>query len=128
SQTDSSMATVAVVLVDFGWYVAVGAAGLFLLRFLLRESLRRAKLGPLAPPPEPLFRALHADTFGAAGTGLRTAGDALTTHFRNLGVYGNTATLAATRRPTTHCARCGHSYAPNALACPRCGATLILLD
>jgi RsiW-degrading membrane proteinase PrsW (M82 family) len=127
SQTDSSIAMVAVVMVDFGWYVAVGAGGLFLLRFLLRESLRRAKLGPLAPPPAPLFRALLADTFGAAGTGLRTAGDVFTTHVRNLVVYGNTATLAATRRPNTHCARCGLRYAPNAATCPRCGGPLTLL-
>jgi RsiW-degrading membrane proteinase PrsW (M82 family) len=63
-QTDSPVAMFAAWAIQIGWYPIVGAAGLFVLRFFLRESLRRAKLGPLAPPPPPLFHALLADTFG----------------------------------------------------------------
>jgi len=64
SGTDSSVAMLAAWAVQIGWYLVVGAVGLFFLRFFLRESLQRAKLGPLAPPPAPLFQALLADTFG----------------------------------------------------------------
>jgi RsiW-degrading membrane proteinase PrsW (M82 family) len=64
SVTGSSVAMLATFAVQIGWYVVVGAVGLFLLRFFLRESLQRAKRGPLAPPPEPVFQALLADTFG----------------------------------------------------------------
>jgi RsiW-degrading membrane proteinase PrsW (M82 family) len=64
SRMDSSVAMLAAWAVQIGWYLVVGAVGLFVLRFFLRESLRRAKLGPLAPPPAPLFQALLADTFG----------------------------------------------------------------
>jgi protease PrsW len=116
SQTGSSVATLGAVAAEIGWYVVVGAVGLFLLRFFLRESLRRAKLGPLAPPPEPVFQALLTDTFGSpAVTGTRAAVDGLA------------PTLATARRPTAHCGRCGFSYALDALACPRCGGPLIPL-
>ncbi len=64
SQTDSSVALLAAWAIQIGWYLVVGAVGLFLLRFFLRESLQRAKLGPLAPPAAPVFQALLADTFG----------------------------------------------------------------
>src|SRR5260221_2503899 len=77
SRMDSSIAMIAAWAVQIGWYLVVGAVGLFLLRFFLRESLQRAKLGPLAPPPAPLFQALLADTFGRpADTGYRAAVDA----------------------------------------------------
>lgn len=89
SQTDSSAATLAALAVQIGWYVLVGAVGLFLLRFFLRESLRRAKLGPLAPPPQPIFRALLADTLGSsADAGSRTVIDALAPH--TSGVFEDT--------------------------------------
>ncbi|MGZ3681778.1 MAG: PrsW family glutamic-type intramembrane protease [Ktedonobacterales bacterium] len=45
-------------VVIFGWFLIVGLLGLFILRFFLRESIQRAKLGPYAPPPPPLVRAL----------------------------------------------------------------------
>ncbi|HEX8032431.1 MAG TPA: hypothetical protein VF510_01215, partial [Ktedonobacterales bacterium] len=45
-------------VVIFGWFLFVGLLGLFILRFFLRESIQRAKLGPYAPPPPPLVRAL----------------------------------------------------------------------
>ncbi|MGH2516941.1 MAG: PrsW family intramembrane metalloprotease, partial [Ktedonobacterales bacterium] len=47
-------------IVVFGWFLVVGAVGLLILRFLLREALERAKLGPMAPPPPPLLQALLA--------------------------------------------------------------------
>lgn len=47
-------------VVVFGWFLLVGAAGLLVLRFFLRESLYRAKLGPAAPPPAPLLAAIRA--------------------------------------------------------------------
>jgi RsiW-degrading membrane proteinase PrsW (M82 family) len=65
SSTSSSVSMAAAFAVQIGWYVVVGAVGLFLLRFFLRESLQRAKLGPLAPPPKPVFQALLANTFGS---------------------------------------------------------------
>jgi RsiW-degrading membrane proteinase PrsW (M82 family) len=45
-------------VVIFGWFLFVGLLGLFILRFFLRESIQRAKLGPYAPPAPPLVRAL----------------------------------------------------------------------
>lgn len=48
----------AALAVIFGWFLFVGALGLYFLRFFLRESLRRAKLGPYAPPLPPLLAAL----------------------------------------------------------------------
>ena len=53
--------TTALVVV-FGWFLFVGALGIFFLRFFLRESIQRAKLGPYAPPPPPLLRAIIDDT------------------------------------------------------------------
>lgn len=49
-------------VVIFGWFLFVGALGLFFLSFFLRESIERAKFGPYAPPPPPLLRALLDDT------------------------------------------------------------------
>lgn len=51
----------AALAVIFGWFLFVGALGLYFLRFFLRESLRRAKLGPYAPPPPPLLAAMLDD-------------------------------------------------------------------
>ena len=114
SQTGSSVATLGVLAAEIGWYVVVGGVGLFLLRFFLSEALRRAKLGPLAPPPAPVLQALLTDTFGTpAATGSRTAADGLI------------PTLATARQPIVHCARCGLSYTASARACPRCGAPLL---
>lgn len=48
----------AALIVVFGWFLFIGALGLFILRFFLRESIQRAKLGSYAPPPPPLVRAL----------------------------------------------------------------------
>jgi hypothetical protein len=72
-QPSDPNSSLAVWTLQIGWYLAVGAVGLFFLRFFLRESLRRAKLGPHAPPPAPLFRALLADTFGRPSGGERRA-------------------------------------------------------
>ncbi len=47
-----------VLLISFGWFLLIGSLGLVFLGFFLRESLRRAKLGPTAPPPPPLIQAL----------------------------------------------------------------------
>jgi RsiW-degrading membrane proteinase PrsW (M82 family) len=60
--TDSTDQVTAYVII-FGWFLFVGVLGLLILRFLLRESLERAKLGPMAPPPPPLLRAMLA-SFG----------------------------------------------------------------
>jgi RsiW-degrading membrane proteinase PrsW (M82 family) len=61
-----------VFVVVLGWFLLIGGTGLFLLSFLLRESVSRAKSGPTAPPPQPLLRAILAETLhplrrGAAG-------------------------------------------------------------
>lgn len=40
--------------------IVVGLAGLFILRFFIREGLQRAALGPMAPPLPPLPQALAA--------------------------------------------------------------------
>jgi protease PrsW len=53
--------TPAMVFLICGWFLLVGLAGLYILRYFLREALAQAKLGPLAPPPPPLLHAL----FGA---------------------------------------------------------------
>ena len=42
------------------WYLPVGLLGIFILRFFIRESLDREKVGPGAPPPAPLSAALRA--------------------------------------------------------------------
>jgi hypothetical protein len=62
--TDTTNPAVAV-LVVFGWFLLIGAAGLFVLSFFLRESLRRAKIGPAAPPPPPLLRAILLEKFSS---------------------------------------------------------------
>lgn len=48
-------------VLEVGWFVAIGAVGLYVLRFFLREAVRRAKLGPQASPPVPLARSFFAD-------------------------------------------------------------------
>jgi RsiW-degrading membrane proteinase PrsW (M82 family) len=53
-----------VLLVIFGWFLLIGGIGLFFLGFFLRESLRRAKMGPAAPPPPPLVQAILLEKFG----------------------------------------------------------------
>jgi RsiW-degrading membrane proteinase PrsW (M82 family) len=68
--TSTNQLEVAVVVV--GWFLLIGGTGLFLLSFLLRESVTRAKLGPAAPTPKPLLQAVLAETLhplrgGAAG-------------------------------------------------------------
>lgn len=57
---------VASLVVVFGWFLLIGIAGLVVLRFFLRESLRRAKLGPSAPPPPPLLAAMLADAMNSS--------------------------------------------------------------
>jgi RsiW-degrading membrane proteinase PrsW (M82 family) len=52
-----------VLLVIFGWFLLIGGIGLFFLSFFLRESLRRAKMGPAAPPPPPLLQAVLLEKF-----------------------------------------------------------------
>ena len=54
---DTTAPSVALIAI-FGWFLFIGAVGLFILRFFLRESIQRAKLGPYVPPPPPLVRAL----------------------------------------------------------------------
>lgn len=51
------------VTVITAWYLLLGAAGLFMVRFFVREALWRARLGTRALQPAPLWRALLADTF-----------------------------------------------------------------
>jgi RsiW-degrading membrane proteinase PrsW (M82 family) len=126
SETSSSVAVLATLVLQVGWYVVIGMVGLFLLRFFLRESLRRAKLGPLAPPPEPVFQALVADTFGSpAGAGSDAAFGFVAPQAS--GIRGRAPALATARRRTAHCGRCGVSYSPDTPACPRCGGPLIPL-
>ena len=56
---------VVVLLVVFGWFLLIGGIGLFFLSFFLRESLRRAKMGPAAPPPPPLLQAILLEKFSS---------------------------------------------------------------
>jgi RsiW-degrading membrane proteinase PrsW (M82 family) len=60
--TDATNSAV-VLLVIFGWFLLIGGIGLFFLSFFLRESLRRAKMGPAAPPPPPLLQAILLEKF-----------------------------------------------------------------
>lgn len=54
---------VTALVIVFGWFLLIGIVGLLILRFLLREAVERAKLGPMAPPPPPFLHALLA-SFG----------------------------------------------------------------
>ena len=68
----SSTNQLEIIVIVLGWFTLIGGAGLFLLSFFLRESVSRAKLGPAAPPPPPLLRAILAESLhplrgGAAG-------------------------------------------------------------
>lgn len=64
---------VAVVL-EFAWFMALGAIGIYVLRFFLLDAVRRAKLGPHAPPPIGLVHGAfgrasgHSKPSGASGT------------------------------------------------------------
>ena len=49
--------------ITLSWYLIVGMTGILILRFLIWESLERAKLGPSAPAPQPLLLAM-AVAFG----------------------------------------------------------------
>jgi protease PrsW len=60
SMITASTDSVTAFVIVFGWFLLVGVLGLLILRFLLQESLERAKLGPMAPPPPPLLKALLA--------------------------------------------------------------------
>ncbi|HZU38259.1 MAG TPA: PrsW family glutamic-type intramembrane protease, partial [Gemmataceae bacterium] len=53
--------------------IPVAVIGIFILRFFLRESIERQRLGPNAPPPAPLPKALWAYTRGAFRLGPKYA-------------------------------------------------------
>lgn len=73
-------------VVIIGWFLIIGFTGIFFLRFFLRESLQRAKLGSLAPPPPPLLEAIWQDTFG--GRSRQHANPALAYGSYGYGGYG----------------------------------------
>lgn len=129
--------TTALVIV-FGWFLLVGLVGLFILRFLLRESLERAKLGPLAPPPPPLLRALLADSFGRRRQqaawqpyGWPQNPPAVAPHppqppapVHSPPIWPLAQGPTAGARGMAYCPRCALSYPPGTQTCARCHGPL----
>ena len=120
-------------VIIFGWFLFVGVLGLLILRFLLRESLERAKLGPMAPPPPPLLRALFA-SFGRRPRQPSWQPYAWPQNVAAPPAPGMPpqsppawpvaqAPNAGAVRPA-HCPRCGLSYPPGTQTCARCNGRL----
>lgn len=119
------------VLVAVLWYALIGGTGLLILRFFLRESLHRAKLGPYAPPPPPLLTALLQDVGGFFG-GRRQAPVAPAWGQPSPAGPGQpypALTAQPSQRPPapqaasrpTFCPRCSISYPPHTQRCANCG-------
>lgn len=117
------------VLISAIWYLLVGCAGLLVLRFFLRESLQRAKLGPYAPPPPPLLTALLQD-LGSVFGGRRQP--AIQAWGQSVGAPGQPYAAGSAQPPPrppvaqaasrpTYCPRCSISYPPQAQRCANCG-------
>ncbi len=130
-----------------GWFLLIGGLGLFILRFFIRESLQRAKLGPLAPPPPPLLQAILTDTFGSDAPGMEASPD----WFANSAaphaaphVMAGAAPAASTAAHSAqtpglpasarhmpassddvYCPRCALYYQRPATVCTRCGGPLV---
>lgn len=125
-------------IVLLAWFLAIGAMGLFALRFFLRESLARARLGPAAPPPPPLLQAIFgARATGAAATARIPAVAPGVPPAVQPAVPASAPPMspqipAAPAVPTTaprpmYCPRCRLTYAPGAMACGQCGGPLMPL-
>lgn len=148
SITENTDQTTALVI-TFGWFLLVGIAGLLILRFLLRESLERAKLGPMAPPPPPLLQALFA-SFGRRPQQPAWQSYAWPANVSAVPPTPGMAVLpsmppqpqpvpppmqappawpvaqgpnAALGKPA-YCPRCALSYPPGTQVCPRCNGRL----
>jgi RsiW-degrading membrane proteinase PrsW (M82 family) len=136
-----------VVLAVIGWFLFVGVVGLFFLRFFLRESLQRAKLGPQAPAPPPLLSAILRDTFGwllrpapTAAPQLQMAGAPLPAGMPVWQAPGDPRASAPAPVPPpwphdppktarsgpqpAYCPRCSLYYPPGSQRCGRCQGPL----
>lgn len=108
------------------WFLAIGAAGLYVLGFLLRESLHRAQLGPSAPPPAPLAAALlgfgrrRQPAYLPAAYGVQAPPVPPT-----LTVPQPQPQIQAAR--SLYCPRCNLMYPPGSQTCARCGGPLAAL-
>lgn len=126
-------------IVLLAWFLAIGAVGLFALRFFLRESLARARLGPTAPPPPPLLQAVFGGGrgTGAAATARMPAVAPVEPPAAQPFVPPSAPPMspqvpAVPATPTTaprpmYCPRCRLTYAPGAMACGQCGGPLMPL-
>jgi protease PrsW len=108
------------------WFLAIGAAGLYVLGFLLRESLHRAQLGPSAPPPAPLVAALlgfgrrHQPAYLPAAYAIQAPP---ASPYQALPVPPPQPLPAR----SLYCPRCNLMYPPGSQTCARCGGPLGLL-
>ena len=106
----------------FVMVIVIGIPGLLVLRFFIKEAVARAKLGPLAPPPPPLGRAL---------------GDYLLHLLPSVGIPAQThpavaaALSAATpvpvpvaNAPGRFCPQCGAPTTAGSRFCATCGSSL----
>ena len=125
-------------IVLLAWFLAIGAVGLFALRFFLRESLARARLGPTAPPPPPLLQVIFGGGSGAAATAtmMPAAPSAPPSHtaqpMQPIMPSSVPVPPAAPGMPTTaarpmYCPRCRLTYASGAMACGKCGGAMMPL-
>lgn len=117
-----------VVLVTTFWCLLVGGAGLLVLRFFLRESLQRAKLGPYAPPPPPLLGALLHDVGSLLGGTRQPAPQGWGQPMIPPGQPYPVASAQSLQRLApapmarpTYCPRCSISYPPQTPRCANCG-------
>ena len=119
-----------VVLVTTFWCLLVGFAGLLVLRFFLRESLQRAKLGPYAPAPPPLLSALLRDFASLFGGGRPPAVQSWAQPMAPPGQpYPVAPAPPQPQRPAppppvarpTYCPRCSIGYPPQTQRCANCG-------
>lgn len=131
---DTTAPLVALVVI-LGWFLFVGGLGIFFLRFFLRESLYRAKLGPLAPAPAPLIGAILRDTFQPSRSAPQMPSIPAPPYApapyvaaaylppTPLGYPPNPMPTQAPA-PAAYCPRCGLGYPPGTPTCARCGGPL----
>ena len=117
------------ILVTVVWYLLIGTVGLLVLRFFLKESLQRAKLGPYAPPPPPLLGALLHDLTGLLSGGQRPPAPSWSQIVAQPTSPSRMSASAPPRQPPapqaaprpTFCPRCSISYPPQEQRCANCG-------
>lgn len=132
--------TTTVLVTVFGWFLFIGLLGLLILRFLLRESLDRAKLGPMAPPPPSFIPALLTGKFArhpqqppswqanvplAPGSAMPAASPPpQQPQPQAPPVWPIAQGPGAAPGKMAYCPRCGISYLPGTRICARCGGVL----